>query len=41
MKELQDIIEAFEQSNRDGKPTALATVIEVQGSTYRRPVPGC
>lgn len=37
MKELQAIIEAFVQTERDGKTTALATVIEVRGSTYRRP----
>lgn len=36
MKELQAIIEAFEQTERDGRTTALATVIEVRGSTYRR-----
>ena len=37
MKEVQAIIEAFEKSNKDGSTTALATVIEVRGSTYRRP----
>ena len=34
MKEVQAIIEAF---NRDNRIAALATVIEVRGSTYRRP----
>ena len=37
MKELQAIIEAFEQAEKDNIITALATVIEVHGSTYRRP----
>jgi xanthine/CO dehydrogenase XdhC/CoxF family maturation factor len=37
MKELQAMIEEFEQSDRNGRTTALATVIEVRGSTYRRP----
>ncbi len=37
MKELQAIIAEFEQTEREGKTTALATVIEVRGSTYRRP----
>ena len=37
MKEVQAIVEAFEKSNEDGGTTALATVIEVRGSTYRRP----
>jgi xanthine dehydrogenase accessory factor len=36
MKEIQAIIAAFEQTKRDEK-IALATVIEVSGSTYRRP----
>lgn len=35
MKELQIIIEAFDGSDRNGY--ALATVVEVRGSTYRRP----
>lgn len=37
MKEFQAIIEAFEKSNEDGSTIALATVIEVRGSTYRQP----
>ena len=36
MKELQAIVEEFERTERDGRLTALATVIEVRGSTYRR-----
>lgn len=35
MKELQIIIEAFDGSDRNAN--ALATVVEVRGSTYRRP----
>lgn len=34
MKELQDIVALFEQS--DGRPTALATIVQTQGSTYRQ-----
>ena len=37
MKELQAIVAQFELSGRQGKTTALATVIEVRGSTYRKP----
>lgn len=36
MKELQDIITAFEQIKR-GQMTAIATVVKTKGSTYRRP----
>lgn len=36
MKEIQEIIAAFAQTQQDEKVT-LATVIEVSGSTYRRP----
>lgn len=36
MKELQDIVAAFEKVEC-GQITALATVVEVRGSTYRRP----
>lgn len=36
MKEIQEIIAAFEQTKQNEK-IALATVIEVSGSTYRRP----
>ena len=36
MKEFLAIIDEFEET-RDDKKTALATVIEVRGSTYRRP----
>lgn len=37
MKELQDIVQAFEEAQKEGKQTALATVVHVQGSSYRRP----
>ncbi|WP_114780644.1 XdhC family protein [Botryobacter ruber] len=37
MKELQDIVLAFEEALEAGKQTALATVVQVQGSSYRRP----
>jgi len=37
MKEIQDIISAFDEASRNGKQTALATVVHVQGSSYRRP----
>ncbi len=36
MKELQDIVLAFDDANLDGKQTALATVVYVEGSSYRR-----
>src|SRR3954451_24082616 len=37
MKELQDIIRAYEEAERQGKQTALATVVHLEGSAYRRP----
>ncbi len=37
MKELKDIIRAYTEASREGKKTALATVVHVQGSAYRRP----
>jgi len=37
MKEIQDIISAFDEASRNCKQTALATVVHVQGSSYRRP----
>ncbi len=36
MKELQDIVNAFDIANKAGKQTALATVVLVEGSSYRR-----
>jgi xanthine/CO dehydrogenase XdhC/CoxF family maturation factor len=37
MKEISDIIIAFGQAQKEGKRTALATVVHVDGSSYRRP----
>jgi xanthine dehydrogenase accessory factor len=37
MKELQQIIEAYTQSKSNGQKVALATVVKVDGSAYRRP----
>lgn len=36
MKELNDIISAFDKANAAGRQTALATVVLVEGSSYRR-----
>ena len=37
MKELQDIVKAFDRSLSDKKQSALLTVVHVEGSSYRRP----
>ncbi|MDQ2752563.1 MAG: XdhC family protein, partial [Bacteroidota bacterium] len=37
MKELHDIIEAYNKAVLQSKQTALATVVKVEGSSYRRP----
>ncbi|CAN5477457.1 XdhC family protein [soil metagenome] len=37
MRELADIVAAFDSLAREGKPAALATVVGVSGSSYRRP----
>lgn len=37
MKELKDIIRAYDEAEREGKQTALATVVHLEGSAYRRP----
>ena len=37
MKELSDIITAYDKAVQAGKSCALATVVHVQGSSYRRP----
>ncbi|RYY61088.1 MAG: XdhC/CoxI family protein [Chitinophagaceae bacterium] len=37
MKEIRDIIESFENAVKEGKRSALATVVHVEGSSYRRP----
>ncbi|GAA4087192.1 XdhC family protein [Mucilaginibacter panaciglaebae] len=36
MKEIIDIVTAFDQATKQGKKTALATVVMVEGSAYRR-----
>jgi xanthine dehydrogenase accessory factor len=37
VKEINDIIRAFEEATQEGRQTALATVVHVDGSSYRRP----
>src|SRR5580704_13329757 len=37
MKEIKDIVRAFDLANSEGKRSALATVVHVEGSSYRRP----
>ena len=37
MKEIQAIIKAYDEAQQQGKQTALATVVHVEGSSYRRP----
>ncbi len=37
MKEISDIITAFKAAQQQGRQTALATVVHVEGSSYRRP----
>jgi len=37
MKEITDIIKAYQQALTDEKRMALATVVHVEGSSYRRP----
>lgn len=37
MKELQDILKAYEEAAARGEAAALATVVQVNGSSYRRP----
>jgi xanthine dehydrogenase accessory factor len=36
-KEIRDIISAFKEAQRQGRQTALATVVHVEGSSYRMP----
>ena len=36
-KEISEIIAAFKEAQRNGRQTALATVVHVEGSSYRRP----
>ncbi len=37
MKEIKNIIQAYDEAQKQGKATALATVVHVDGSSYRRP----
>src|ERR1700737_742900 len=37
MRELSGIVRAFEQARLEDKATALASVVSVEGSAYRRP----
>ncbi len=37
MKEIRDIILFFDQAQQQGKKTALASVVHLEGSSYRRP----
>ena len=37
MKEIKEIIKAFDRAQVEGKKTALATVVQVEGSSYRSP----
>jgi len=37
MKEITDVIKAYHKAKKQGKKTALATVVHVEGSSYRRP----
>lgn len=37
MKEINDIIQAFDEAQKQQEKTALATVVHVDGSSYRRP----
>src|SRR4051794_25102612 len=37
MKEIKDIVAAFDHAEQEGKQTALATVVNLEGSAYRRP----
>jgi xanthine dehydrogenase accessory factor len=36
-REIRDILKAFKAAKQQGRQTALATVIQVEGSSYRRP----
>lgn len=36
-KEISDILTAFKEAQQNGRQTALATVVHVEGSSYRRP----
>ena len=36
-KEIRDILAAFKEAKNQGRQTALATIVQVEGSAYRRP----
>ncbi len=37
MNEVREVVEAFDAANRRGERCALATIVSVEGSSYRRP----
>ena len=37
MNEVRALVEAFDGANKRGEQCALATVVSVEGSSYRRP----
>ncbi|MBF4465210.1 XdhC family protein [Flavobacterium sp. LC2016-12] len=37
MKEINEILKAYSEAKKTGKKTALATVVKVEGSSYRQP----
>jgi xanthine dehydrogenase accessory factor len=37
MNETQEVLRILSEHSREGRPSALATIFEVKGSTYRRP----
>lgn len=37
MKEIREIVKSFDEAQKEGTQTALATVVHVDGSSYRRP----
>ncbi len=37
MNEIKEIIRAFDKATKEGKRCALATVVQIEGSSYRRP----
>lgn len=39
MKEISEILKAYSEAKATGKKTALATVVKVEGSSYRQPGP--
>ena len=41
MKELQHILNAYQIAKEENRQVALATVVKVEGSAYRRPGAEC